>query len=386
MINPIYEDTLMAGWVVLILLGVCMLFSQVPQKPEYKVYNRSRLLTAAAMMVFGAQLLLHWIFFFRIHTPYVATALNLTGFHIEAILFSMSQVSLLNNRYICKRQLRRDLTVLSLTLLTAWPSALLLDGDAQRAVMIVSALTFLSHAVYITFIFFHTYRRAMRWMDNYYSDNVEAFVNWMRHSTFGFICYSMPGALLAFCPQTYNTVYMIVIICLFTYIYISFQNYIINYVEVENVVADVTETEEKEETDNSTEQEASKSKEGNSATAEKVLPPTDTQQDILKKIETWIADGAYRQKGITIDSLIKLLRTNRTYVSNFINTTYKCNFREWITTLRMEYAKSQLVDHPEKTIELIAEEAGFSSSSYFCQQFTKREGMTPTVWRNQERA
>ena len=366
MINPIYEHTLMAGWVVLILLGVCLFFNRVPKKAVYITYNRSRRLTAATMIVFGIQLLLHWIFFFRIHTPYIATALNLTGFHIEAILFSMSQISLLNNRYIRKRQLRRDAMFCALTILVAWPSAILMTGTAQLVTMIAAAAIFLGHAIYLALVFFHTYRRAMHWIDNYYTEDIEAFVKWMFRSTIGFICYSLPGSMLAFCPQNHNTVYMMIIICLFTYIFISFQNYAVNYIQVETAVVGSPES------DAIAEEEEVK---------EDIVEVDNELQPLIDK---WIANGCYRKKGVTIDDLITLLHINRTYISHYINGIYHCNFREWITSLRMDYAKEQLLANPEFTIEQVAAKAGFSSSSYFCQQFTKREQATPNVWRNRQ--
>lgn len=381
MINPIYEHTLMAGWVALLLFGVCLLLCHVPQKPVFKVYNRSRKLTAAVMLIFGTQLLLHWIFFFRIHTPYVATALNLTGFHIEGILFGMSQISLLNNRYISRRQMRRDISLCLLTCIVAWPSALLLEGEAQRVGMVIAALIFFGHACHMALVFLHTYRRALQWLDDYFSESVEVFVKWQYRCTIGFICYSLPGALLAFCPQTYNTVYMLFIIVLFTYIFISFHNYSINYTEVESVVAPASTVQ----ADSPACDPPHPAEEpGQADTGETPDTAQNENRYIRQQIDLWIQREGYRQKGITIDSLIDLLHINRTYISNFINTTYRCNFREWVTTLRMDYAKRLLADRSDKTIETVSEMAGFSSSSYFCKQFTRREGMTPSAWRKQE--
>ena len=46
-------------------------------------------------------------------------------------------------------------------------------------------------------------------------------------------------------------------------------------------------------------------------------------------------------------------------------------FREWITGLRLEYAKNILKEHPEINIQKLAESSGFLSRSNFIKSFTK---------------
>ena len=85
--------------------------------------------------------------------------------------------------------------------------------------------------------------------------------------------------------------------------------------------------------------------------------------------------------GLTIKDLSKILYTNRTYLSAYIKTTYKMTFREWITSLRLEYAKNILKEHPEINIQKLAESSGFLSRSNFIKLFTEKEGCTPAKWK-----
>lgn len=73
--------------------------------------------------------------------------------------------------------------------------------------------------------------------------------------------------------------------------------------------------------------------------------------------------------------------SNRTYLSAYIKTTYKMTFREWITGLRLEYAKNILKEHPEINIQKLAESSGFLSRSNFIKAFTEKEGCTPGKWK-----
>ena len=84
---------------------------------------------------------------------------------------------------------------------------------------------------------------------------------------------------------------------------------------------------------------------------------------------------------LTIKELSEILHTNRTYLSAYIKTTYKMTFREWITSLRLEYAKNMLKEHPEINIQKLAESSGFLSRSNFIKLFSEKEGCTPAKWK-----
>ena len=84
---------------------------------------------------------------------------------------------------------------------------------------------------------------------------------------------------------------------------------------------------------------------------------------------------------LTIKELSDRLHTNRTYLSEYIRTTYNMPFRDWIVGLRMEYAKKEMVQHPEWTIEEISKTSGFLSTSHFMKNFKEKEGQSPAKWR-----
>lgn len=102
---------------------------------------------------------------------------------------------------------------------------------------------------------------------------------------------------------------------------------------------------------------------------------------IIEKVANWIKTDGYVQQGLTIKELSEILHTNRTYLSAYIKTTYKMTFREWITGLRLEYAKNILKEHPEINIQKLAESSGFLSRSNFIKSFTEKEGCTPGKWK-----
>ena len=146
------------------------------------------------------------------------------------------------------------------------------------------------------------------------------------------------------------------------------------YEQVENAFEQDIQSEEELLTDTETEPEI---------VSEKEVPVSYTE--IIEKVANWIKTDGYVQQGLTIKELSEILHTNRTYLSAYIKTTYKMTFREWITGLRLEYAKNMLKEHPEINIQKLAESSGFLSRSNFIKLFSEKEGCTPAKWKKANR-
>ncbi len=153
-------------------------------------------------------------------------------------------------------------------------------------------------------------------------------------------------------------------------LFYSYQNYLLFYEQVENAFEQDIQSEEELLTDTETEPEIVSGEE---------VPVSYTE--IIEKVDNWIKTDGYVLQGLTIKELSKILHTNRTYLSAYIKTTYKMTFREWITGLRLEYAKNILKEHPEINIQKLAESSGFLSRSNFIKSFTEKEGCTPGKWK-----
>ena len=99
------------------------------------------------------------------------------------------------------------------------------------------------------------------------------------------------------------------------------------------------------------------------------------------RLSAWSAAEGYIRPGLTIRELSEALGTNRTYLAGYIKSTYGMSFRDWITGLRIEYAKRLLRECPDLTVVEISERSGFMSPSHFMRTFKEREAYTPARWR-----
>lgn len=108
---------------------------------------------------------------------------------------------------------------------------------------------------------------------------------------------------------------------------------------------------------------------------------TNAQSEKAQKLELWMeTEKPYLNPNFKLIDLMQVLPMNRTYLSEFINTTYGCPFYQFVTRYRIEEAKRIMRECPELKMADVAARSGFSSQSAFTKIFTKETGYTPKEW------
>ena len=107
--------------------------------------------------------------------------------------------------------------------------------------------------------------------------------------------------------------------------------------------------------------------------------------ELIIELEKLIFDKElYKNSGLTIDKLAKKLNTNRTYLSEAINTNYETNYSSWINEVRINAARKMLAsqDFDHFSIDGISKTVGYVSISSFNSSFKKINGLTPSQFKN----
>ncbi|WP_211227854.1 AraC family transcriptional regulator [Spirochaeta cellobiosiphila] len=103
--------------------------------------------------------------------------------------------------------------------------------------------------------------------------------------------------------------------------------------------------------------------------------------DLIELIDSIILSD-FRQNDFYIEIIADKLGKSSTYISHVYKTHTGYTILEKIIEVRMQEAR-KLLENSEKTVTEIAEETGFSSSSYFFKVFKKIHGATPSAYRLQ---
>ncbi len=85
----------------------------------------------------------------------------------------------------------------------------------------------------------------------------------------------------------------------------------------------------------------------------------------------------YLESDISLASLARLVGTNRTYLSGYLNREKNVNFYEYVNGFRLEYA-AKLLKETSNAINDVARESGFSDMRVFRKLFKARYGCLPS--------
>lgn len=94
-------------------------------------------------------------------------------------------------------------------------------------------------------------------------------------------------------------------------------------------------------------------------------------------------DQIFRNSDLRITDISHNLNTNRTYISNIINSDFNCSFCDLINHYRVNYSKKLLLHEKAYILEYVSSESGFASVNSFLRAFKKETGITPGQFRKQ---
>lgn len=369
----IYSFSLCTALPLMLFFGFYFLFAKTPEKKIFKNYLRSRQIMGIAMLLLSANYSVHFFFGIRFKNADSAILMNMSTYFLCYSLFSSALIMLLDRFYITKRRVWTHIILwIIFSTLSGVVLFLLPSGIMQKFSLFALAAWLVVFGVVLARRVIIAYRRAIRIFNETQADDIGAYIEWLSIFTYWALIFGVGCGLLTFLPDEYVFIWILSSIPFYSYLFYSYQNYLLFYEQVENAFEQDIPSEEELLTNSETEHEI---------VSEKEVPKSYTE--FIERVDNWIKTDGYVQQGLTIKELSEILYTNRTYLSAYIKTTYKMTFREWITSLRLEYAKNILKEHPEINIQKLAESSGFLSQSNFIKLFSEKEGCTPAKWKNQ---
>ena len=370
----IYSFSLCTALPLMLFFGFYFLFAKTPEKKIFTNYLRSRQIMGIAMLLLSANYSVHFFFGIRFKNADSAILMNMSTYFLCYSLFSSALIMLLDRFYITKRRVWTHIILwIIFSTFSGVVLFLLPSGIMQKISLFALAVWLIAFGVVLARRVIVAYRRAIRIFNETQADDIGAYIEWLSIFTYWAVIFGVGCGLLTFLPDRYVYIWVLSSIPFYCYLFHCYQNYLLFYEQVENAFEQDIQSEEELLTNSGIEPEM----------VSEEVPESYTE--FIEKVDNWIKTDGYVQQGLTIKELSKILYTNRTYLSAYIKTTYKMTFREWITSLRLEYAKNILKEHPEINIQKLAESSGFLSRSNFIKLFSEKEGCTPAKWKKSNR-
>ena len=360
------EHMQFGGIVLMGALTALLAFMLPLWQSDSKVYSRSRWLMTAGTAMLPIQFVLQYTLHFRQMGVTQAVLVNLLFFIPSAILISLAIIYLLRQgRIKCHEWLVGIVTYLLVLTMLVW--AVMTDGqpllsdtlELRRAEM-ASAVIYLLMQIYYGILDILELRRIKRALQGYYDQEKEDVIHWMCNSAIMLLFSGVLAPIAIFWSGMWLILYSATLFFTIFYCSISFYSYGVDNAR-QRALSDAEENAEEV---------------GLNDEAATVMDEAD-RLHVEQAVNRWVAQGGYLKSGITIQTVVNEMKIPRYQLTAWLKTTDWELFNPWLTHLRLEEAKRQIVEHPDWSNDTIADNCGFSSRSYFQTVFRKQSGMTP---------
>ena len=365
----LYRYSLYIALPLMLFFGFHMLLARTPEKKIFSNFLLSRRLMGTALLILAANYSVHLFYSIRLKDVYATILMNLSTYFICYWLFSAAMMTLLDTRYITRRRFLLHIAMWMAFSASAWIVLCITNHTRMMPLGIIAlAACLVTYGLFLSVRLLRTYNRAIKMFENTRSDDIGSYIRWLSIFTYWAIGFGVSCGLLTFLPDEYVFIWILSSIPFYIYLYCCYQNYLMFYERVENAFQEEYTLSKSEEDE-----------QGNDIMAEDT-PIYHAEMEM--RIKQWVDADGYLQPGISLNELANQLCTNRTYLSEYIHTVYHISFRDWITDLRIEYAKRLMKQQPKLKVQEVSEACGFLSKSHFARTFTAKECCSPARWRD----
>lgn len=113
------------------------------------------------------------------------------------------------------------------------------------------------------------------------------------------------------------------------------------------------------------------------------LPTYREKLDVIEvKLAEWVKHKDYRQQSLKMSDVATALEVYKGDLSQCVNARMKMSFTAWVNMLRIEDAKSLLLQHAEMPLSAVSRMLGYSTPAVFKKNFTLLTGCSPEEWQD----
>ena len=380
--------------IIYCILGLVLIFFKSPKNDVYAPYRKSKWMLAAGMWMTSINIWIWLATFTGLWTRENAwvASFDTILFYLIGICYTFSFGSLTDYTYISRQRCKITAIKFGATAFIAL-IAMVEALAAYRQILLTIALLGIIELCARHLIFFHrSYLQRNELLENYFSSDKKSQIRWLYISHWLFYILLAFGVFSITSGAVFNWLLQFYVVAVNVYITVNFINFAKEYATLRLATTEeMIGIMDKTQSNNLNHKERKVKEEDEEAEGEEVTATSRTKKpykedfrDILRpRIAVWMKAKAYTHEQFTLEELAARLYTNKTYLSTFIKDEYDMNFSSWVASLRIDEAKRIMLKEPEKRLQEIAYECGFSSLAYFSSVFSKSEGISPSAWQRE---
>lgn len=380
--------------IIYCILGLVLIFFKSPKTDVYAPYRKSKWMLAAGMWMTSINIWIWLATFTGLWTRENAwvASFDTILFYLIGICYTFSFGSLTDYTYISRQRCKITAIKFGATAFIAL-IAMVEALAAYRQILLTIALLGIIELCARHLIFFHrSYLQRNELLENYFSSDKKSQIRWLYISHWLFYILLAFGVFSITSGAVFNWLLQFYVVAVNVYITVNFINFAKEYATLRLATTEeMIGIMDKTQSNNLNHKERKVKEEDEEAEGEEVTATSRTKKpykedfrDILRpRIAVWMKAKAYTHEQFTLEELATRLYTNKTYLSTFIKDEYDMNFSSWVASLRIDEAKRIMMKEPEKRLQEVAFECGFSSLAYFSSVFSKSEGISPSAWQRE---
>ena len=357
--------------VLAVMLALC-----VPQRSVRKgSFNKARLLMAAGTGLIAVQFLLQHALGFRQMGVTQGVLLNLLFFTPASLLCSMAILYLQRQGQISRKEWLTSCGICCLSILILLCTVLAdgvpieLESQSLRMAEYVSSLLYVTMQSYIFIRQYKAYIQLRQAVDEYYDRSRRDLFGWMGLSMRAMAVLAFFVPLVIFMNGAPLVVFSIAYFFAISYSTISLYSY--------GISKDVERVEEAENIGHSS------SNNEESFCAQSIMANGQWSM-VNEKIESWKASGHYREHNLSLGIVARQMGVPQRQLQEWLRQSEYGKLAELVASLRIEEAQRVLKEHPDWSVESVADYCGFNNRKYFHEVFRQHTGMTPANYQKRE--
>lgn len=357
---------------------ICLVFSTVlwvipiPQKKFLIPYRNSVKILSLSYLLIAIISALYLYFNLADRPSEILDFPTILVSSLHAILFTVTIIKLLNPFYNTRRTVQLSLIPM-LIMCGCYFTFITIRGNTEVyniadvisnidkpdvVIRIAFFLFYFAQLIYYIAIFINERKRYLIGVKNYFSDTNTLNLKWVEKAYYSLLIVAFAALIFQVFP---NRMFNLFFTAFLNFFYLLFALNYLNYLKVFNIIEPYI---------------------------EKTSGKPGLSQPIIYKRNNWenykktiIEEKYYTIQGVTLDNIAQKLLIGRTTLSSLINSEEGVSFSTWINTLRINLAKTIILNHPEYTISQIAELTGYTEVSNFSRQFKLIVNKSPSIWK-----
>ena len=359
--------------VVLMAMMCSALILLLPERVERDaVINRSRWLMVGGLCLIGVQFLVQYLTGLRVMGVTQGVLANLAFFVPASGLMSLTVLNLQRQGRL-RRMERWGWLFVTVLVTVVLAIAVLTDGHPLEALServrwteVVLGIVYAAMQVYYSLLQFHELQSMQAAIEDYYDRERKGLIRWMKHAI-GVTALMAPFVPISmFGPPGLLIVYGLLLFWGIFMMWFCFVRYFTS-----NDMKRVLEAEASAE---ESEREQLSEDKGQRAAADGLS--AETTAHIGRAVEHWLASGGHLKMGITSPVAADAMNIPRYQLTAWVKASGHKSFTRWITTVRIVEARRMLKEHPDWSIEAVADHCGFSRT-HFQRVFKQEVGCSP---------